>query len=138
MLAPETVEEYLRRDGWHYERVPGSPVPTWRSGFRGQVAPFRFYVRLTESWLFFIISPFAIPSQEERVAAALFRRLLQLNQDMTLAKFSLDSDGDVVLTVEYPVEHLGYAEFRDALDVLAYYADRHYVEVINVAQARPA
>ena len=137
MLTPETVEEFLSRDGWHYERVEGGNVATWRSGFRGEVAPFRFYVRLTENWVFFIISPFVLPARNPASRSALYQKLLRLNQDMTLAKFALDSDEDVVLTVEFPTESIDYSEFKDALDVLAYYADRHYLEVLNLAQQQP-
>src|SRR5260370_35866288 len=137
MLAPETVEEFLRKDGWPLERVPDGTVPTWRSGFRGEVAPFRFYVRLTDNWVFFIIAPFVLPAKKESSAAALYRRLLRLNQDMTLAKFALDNDEDVVLTVEFPTESIDYSEFKAALDLLSYYADRHYLEVLNLAQQEP-
>ena len=38
-------------------------------------------------------------------------------------------DLDVVLSVEYPSEELDRSEFDDALDVLSYYADRHYDEL---------
>src|SRR5437773_12161449 len=106
MLSPDTVEEFLSRDGWHFERVSDGNVPTWRSGFRGEVAPFRFYVRLTENWIFFIISPFVLPPRSATSCSALYRRLLEINQDMTLAKFALDNDDDIVLTVEFPTESL--------------------------------
>jgi hypothetical protein len=132
MPDPESIEEYLRRDGWHFERVEG-PIPTWRSGFRGDVASFRFYVRLTENWIFFIIDPFVLRARSE-TAHAVHERLLQLNRDMTYAKFALDSDDDVVLTVECPTRNLDYGAFKDALDFLSYYADRHYLEILNLAQ----
>jgi hypothetical protein len=135
-MSPETVEDFLQRDGWYFERVPDGNVPTWRSGFRGEVAPFRFYVRLTDNWVFFIISPFVLTGKAA-ATPELYRRLLRLNQDMTLAKFALDNDEDVVLTVEFPTESIDYSEFKDALDVLAYYADRHYLEVLNLAQQEP-
>jgi len=138
MLSPDTVEEFLARDGWHFERVTDGNVPTWRSGFRGEVAPFRFYVRLTDNWVFFIINPFVLPAKTPEGAQALHKRLLRLNQDMTLAKFALDQDDDVVLTVEFPTESIDYSEFKDALDVLSYYADRHYLEVLNLAQQERA
>jgi hypothetical protein len=35
--------------------------------------------------------------------------------------------------VELPVENLVFSEFKDALDALSYYADKHYVELINIA-----
>lgn len=134
MLTPETVEEYLHKDGWPFERVTDGNAPTWRSGFRGEVAPFRFYVRLTTNWVFFIVAPFVLQVKDEANGAGLYKRLLRLNQDMTLAKFALDRDEDVVLTVEFPTENIKYSEFKDALDVLSYYADRHYLEVLNLAQ----
>ena len=44
---------------------------------------------------------------------------------------------DVVLTVECPTRNMDYGEFKDALDFLSYYADRHYLEVLNLAQQGP-
>jgi hypothetical protein len=52
-----------------------------------------------------------------------------------MAKFSIDDDLDVVLSVEYPTQHLDRSEFDDALDVLSYYADRHYEELRKLAEA---
>jgi hypothetical protein len=48
---------------------------------------------------------------------------------MNMAKFTIDNDGDVVLTVELPRENLDYSEFSDALGALTYYADQSYPAV---------
>jgi len=42
----------------------------------------------------------------------------------------------VVLTVEMPTESLDYAAFADGLDALSYYADKHYLDALNLARIR--
>jgi hypothetical protein len=132
MLTPQGVEEFLARDGWPFERVDDH---TWRSGFRGDVNSFRFFVRLTENWIFFTIVPFVVAPKQEGAALKMYRHLLRLNREINMAKFAIDDDSDVVLTVELPTENLDESEFKDALDALSYYADRHYLDVLNLAQA---
>jgi len=51
-----------------------------------------------------------------------------------MAKFSIDDDLDVVLSVEYPTAELDTSEFRDAVDVLTYYADRYHDELTGLAK----
>ena len=130
-LTATRVEEFLTKDGWPFERVDDH---TWRSGFRGDVNSFRFFVRLTDNWIFFTIVPFVVAPKNEECALQLYRHLLRLNREMNMAKFAIDDDADVVLTVELPTENLDESEFKDALDALSYYADRHYLEVLNLAQ----
>ena len=132
-LGRDQVEELLAKDGWPFERVDDA---TWRSGFRGDVNSFRFFVRLTENWIFFTIVPFVVAPKHESQALALYRHLLKLNREINMAKLAIDDDGDVVLTVELPTENLDESEFKDALDALSYYADKHYLEVLNLAQQK--
>ena len=133
MLTANRVEEFLKRDGWPYERVDDH---TWRSGFRGDVNSFRFFLRLTDNWVFFTIVPFVVAPRAAASAHELYRHLLKLNREINMAKFAIDDDSDVVLTVELPTENLEEAEFKDALDALSYYADKHYLEVLNMAHER--
>ena len=62
-------------------------------------------------------------------------RLLSLNREMNMAKFSVDEDGDVVLSVEYPLPDLDPSEVRDAVDVLSFYAEKYRAEVHEMAAA---
>jgi hypothetical protein len=133
MLTGKGVEEFMAKDGWPYERVDDN---TWRSGFRGDVNSFRFFVRLTDNWIFFTIVPFVVAPKNEASALGLYRHLLKLNREINMAKFAIDDDADVVLTVELPTENLDEGEFKDALDALSYYADRHYLDVLNLAQQK--
>src|SRR5262245_12446280 len=131
MVTGRIVEEFLAKDGWPFERIDEH---TWRSGFRGEVNSFRFFVRLTDNWIFFTIVPFVVAPRSDERALDLYGHLLRLNREMNMAKFAIDDDADVVLTVELPIESLDESEFKDALDALSYYADKHYLEVLNLAQ----
>ena len=130
-LDAETIHAVLEAGGWPCDRISDD---TWRSHFRGRHASFPFYVRVDpKGYVCFAIVPFVKSPEDPSRAAALYDRLLELNQSLLMAKFSIDDDLDVVLSVEYPSEELDRSEFDDALDVLSYYADRHYDELRSLA-----
>jgi hypothetical protein len=130
-LDPATIHAVLEAGGWPCDRISDD---TWRSHFRGRHASFPFYVRVDpEGYVCFAIVPFVKSPEDHARAAELYRRLLELNQSLLMAKFSIDDDLDVVLSVEYPTVELDRSEFDDALDVLSYYADRHYDELRTLA-----
>lgn len=121
------VSTLLERGGWPCERVADG---LWRSLFQGRVASFPFFVRVDPAgWVNFAIVPFLKSPAEPPRATRLYARILQLNHQLLMAKFSIDDDLDVVLSVEYPTRELDESEFVDALDVLSYYAERHYDEL---------
>jgi hypothetical protein len=62
------------------------------------------------------------------------KRLLKLNREINMAKFSIDEDGDVVLSVEYRIENLDESEVRDAVDVLVVYAEKYHAEVLSLTE----
>lgn len=126
-LDPETIRTILEEGGWPCDRINED---TWRSHFRGKCASFPFFVRIDPAgYVCFAIVPFLKSPEDQERSAKLYDRLLELNQSLLMAKFSIDDDLDVVLSVEYPSEQLDRSEFDDALDVLSYYADRHYDEL---------
>ncbi|CAG0967142.1 hypothetical protein ARNL5_01367 [Anaerolineae bacterium] len=130
-LDAETVPAILEEGGWPCDRIADD---TWRSHFRGRHASFPFYVRIDPTgFLCFAIVPFVRTPEDQPKAEKLYDRLLTLNQSLLMAKFSIDDDLDVVLSVEYPSSDLDRSEFDDALDVLSYYADRHYEELRALA-----
>ena len=126
-LGPDTLRSLLEEGGWPCDRISDD---TWRSHFRGRNGSFPFYVRLDpQGYVCFVIVPFVKTPEDAQQSASLYRRLLELNQSLLMAKFSIDDALDVVLSVEYPSGELDRSEFDDALDVLSYYADRHYDEL---------
>ncbi|MFZ5916219.1 MAG: YbjN domain-containing protein [Chloroflexota bacterium] len=134
-ISPATIDSYFGQYEWSYER---SGDDVWLTGFRGDISNFRIFVKLTEHWVYFTIAPFVVAPKDEACARRLNWHLLRLNRDINMAKFCLDGDGDVVLTVELPTEGLDYSEFADALGALSHYADDTYLEVLNLAQSPKA
>ena len=131
--TPEIIDGFFEQYGWSYDRDPDSS--DWTTGFRGDVSSFRIFVKLTDNWIYFTIIPFVVGAKEPECAHRLHWHLLRLNREINMAKFCLDSDDDVVLTVELPCENFDYGEFSDALGALCYYADDTYVEMLNIAQS---
>lgn len=131
-ITPETIDGYFEQYGWTFSHEEGSS--DWNTGFRGDVHSFRIFVRLTDNWVYFTIIPFIVGPKNPECKQRLYWHLLRLNRDVNMAKFALDEDDDVLLTVELPCESLDYSEFSDALGALCYYADDTYVEMLNIAQ----
>ena len=128
----DEVRACLENDGWPVELV--SEV-TMRSRFRSGDRIFPVYVHLEPDYATFAVIPFArLPDDES--GDVLADRLLFLNREMNLAKFSVDEDGDVILSVEYPLADLDPSEVRDAIDVLSFYAEKYRAEV-QAATALP-
>ncbi len=130
MIEAKTIESYFGRYGWSVEKV-GEKV--WRTAFRGDVAVYPLYLRLTGGFIFIAISPFVLTGaieQQERFYWA----LLRYNREMDMAKFAVDADGDVVLAIELPAQGFDYGAFEEALDLLCQYADLSYLELLNLAQ----
>jgi hypothetical protein len=130
-ITRETIDEFFERYGWTSNSEDGE---IWRTGFQGDVSSFNILIRLTEDWLFFLILPFVVAPTNMVCRWRLHHYLLRVNQLMSMAKFYVDSDGDVGLAVELPTENLDYSEFADALNALSYYADKYYLEALNIAQ----
>jgi hypothetical protein len=130
-IDSETVESLLRAGGWPFERIGDA---TWRSRAKGMGGSFPFLIHLDgKGFLNFAVVPFASSPESKEAGARLYRRLLELNHSLLMAKFSIDDDLDVVLSVEYPTAELDASEFRDAVDVLTYYADRYHDELVTLA-----
>ena len=127
-LIPSELEELLHKEGYPIERLEDG---TWCSAFEANHGVQRFFVRLTDTWIFFTIAPYLGPPRSAVRRLKVYQRLLELNREMNLAKFALDPDGDVVLTVEFPTLHLDPAEAEAALSILTYYADRFRDELLS-------
>jgi hypothetical protein len=124
------IKQCLEREGWPVEVMSEA---TMRSRFQGSVRSFQLFVHLEPPYVTFAVIPFVRLPQEPEVVDDVARRLLRLNREINMAKFSVDEDGDVVLSVEYRLEHLDPSEVRDAVDVLSFYAEKHHAEVQQLA-----
>lgn len=131
-ITPARIHEFFATYGWQYEF--DQETTAWHTGFRGDISNFNIFVHLTENWIYFSITPFVNAPTHPGCIAKLHQYLLRLNHLINLAKFGIDAEGDVVLTVELPTENLVYSEFADGLNALSFYADDFYRNILNVAQ----
>jgi hypothetical protein len=128
-MTGSELEALLEDDKWPFEKLDAN---TWRSGFRSEGKdPFRFFLRMTQNWLVLTIVPFVVAPADDADSLALFRRMLELNREITLAKLALDKR-DVILTVELPLENLQPSQLKDGLDALVYYANLHHTELSSL------
>lgn len=120
------VEGHLQKLGWPVISLsPG----TWRSSFRGNSGVFPLVIQVDDGWCKLLVLPIVrLPGDVDK-AEKLYLRLLKLNGELLLARFSLDEDGDVILSVELPLSDLDASEIKDSLDVLSVYAERYQSEL---------
>lgn len=131
-LSPAGVENLLREGGWPCQQLQED---TWQSRFQGRSGDFTFFVRVDpKGYVAVAIVPFVKSPKLQRKAKALYQKLLELNQLVLMAKYSIDDDLDVVLSVEYPTSELDRSEFHDAINSLAYYADAHFPVVSDLCK----
>jgi hypothetical protein len=133
--TPEIIDGFFKEYGWTYTRrdEPEKQMWTWDTGFRGDVQSFSMFVRLTEFWVYFTISPFVVKPKNPDCTVKLHKFLLRANYDVNVGKFALDEKEDIVLTVEMPNENLDYSEFRDGINIVCHYADKYIVDALNLA-----
>ena len=126
----DEIRGVLEAQGWPVERLSESTI---RSRFRSKDRIFPLFVHLEPLFVTFAVIPFARLPEDPDAAESLMTRLLKLNREINLAKYSVDDDGDIILSVEYRIEHLDPSEIRDAVDVLSFYADKHHEDVNKLA-----
>lgn len=136
----EQVVAYMTAQGWPIDRLGDN---AFRSSFRvldadDEAEDKRAYTVLgqVESTYFVLLAlPLARLSTDENVSEQLMERLLELNEQILFAKFSVDEDADVILSVEIPVADMSESQLQDALDVLAYYTNEYGRELQKMAEA---
>jgi hypothetical protein len=121
------VRACLEKDGWPIEEVSETTI---RSRFRSGDRIFPVFIHLEPEYVTFAVIPFVKLPKDLESEQVVAERLLRLNRDMNMARFSVDEDGDVVLSVEYRLAELDPSEVRDAVDVLSFYAEKYRAEVL--------
>lgn len=112
-----TLENYITRYGWAYERYDGVVVAVVRAA----AGEFPVAFQLAPPWLR-LSAPALAPGANR--SNEYYANLLRLNERARLARFALDEGGDVTLCVDlYTTPPPTFEQFSLALDVLVYYAD---------------
>jgi len=129
-MTLDEIRAVLEAQGWPVERLSDT---TLRSRFRSKDRIFPLFVHLEPLFVTFAVIPFARLPEDPDTADELMTQLLRLNREINLAKYSVDDDGDIILSAEYRIEHLDPSEIRDAVDVLSFYADKHHEDVMKLS-----
>lgn len=123
-----TLEHYLTRYGWTYEKHGDVIV----SGMETAVAQFLVTFQFSPPWLR-ISLPIYAPGQAR--SAVFYARLLQLNDTTRLARFTLTEQGHVALSADiYCEPTLAYALFELNLDIITYIAETAFPQVMGEGQ----
>lgn len=120
------LRAFLESAGWPLDELSQT---TMRSRFRVGDRVFHIFIHVEPRHVIFAVIPYAHMPDDQNDADVLAERLLRYNREMNMAKFSVDEDGDVVLSVEYRIDDLDPSEVRDALDVLTFHAEKYRGEV---------
>jgi uncharacterized membrane protein YgcG len=126
--TPEQIEDYFKQLDWPFVK---KEEKLWDSGYNGNNLRFRFYVRLTDNWLYVTwLFPIAI---QESCRANIYEHTLRMCYTMNGAKVMLDNDNDLTLTVEYPAPNLQVEEFESALRGVCWNVDQFFLEMTKLA-----
>jgi uncharacterized membrane protein YgcG len=126
--TPEQIEEYFKELDWPFIRKEGN---LWDTGYNGNNYRFRFFVRLTDSWLYVTwLFPVAI---HDDCRNNIYDHCLRMSYTMNGAKVMLDGDNDLTLTVEYPADNIQVAEYESALRNVCWNVDRFFLELTKLA-----
>lgn len=131
-VQSDDFADFFQTYGWRFERRSDG---VYRTGFEGDAGSQEIWIRVSEAWVYFTINPFLSAPEGEEHGRQVLELLLRANFDVNLAKFAVDEDGDVLLTVELPREGFAYSHFADALTALSHYAD-HWREPFELAAGR--
>jgi hypothetical protein len=132
-LTPEQIEQFFDQREMPYTRAEDDLL--WYAEIAAGEEQSEFFVNLNEEegWVYFTINPF-VPTPDPDCLDNLSRHLVRLNYDVTMAKFVLDDEDDVAITVEFPAEGFVYTHFVAAIDALSNAASENYDELLNLSQ----
>lgn len=130
-LTDDGIKHVLAGEGYEVRRIAEL---TYRGQLRAGERHLNFHLRVDPAgYVICAIVPFLKSPEDASHAHRLYLRMMSLNQQLMMAKLSIDDDLDVVLSVEYPSAELDDSELADAVRILAYYADQHSDELTELA-----
>ncbi len=131
-LTDDGIKHVLAGEGYEVRRIAEL---TYRGQLRAGHRTLTFHIHVDPAgYVTCAVIPFLRSPEDAALAHRLYQRMMALNQQLMMAKLSIDDDLDVVLSVEYPSATLDDSELADAIRVLAYYADQHIDELTEIAE----
>lgn len=130
-IADTEIPQILAGLGWE-PRILGNR--TWRCTIQTAAGRVRLVVRYAGEWLYLSILPFfegddIKPWGAGKYPSGFLGRLLAVNRNLTLVKFALDDEGDIVLRADLPTESLQKSEIETAATLLVRTTEQYRVPV---------
>jgi hypothetical protein len=104
--------------------------------FGGQFRDWRIRAYLHNGWLVMHAFVMRVPAAGA-ARAQLFERMLEVNDDMSVAKFSKYKDM-LTLDLEYREEHINAESLRNLLGLMHSLCEQHYTELFRIASGENA
>ncbi|MDA3863650.1 MAG: hypothetical protein PF689_07235 [Deltaproteobacteria bacterium] len=101
--------------------------------FEGEANTYKLKCNWEEEYLNFFITPFATSARSEQCFSSLSKYLIKANSNMEWVYFSIRSDGVPELNSYLPLAGLSEQTIERVLAYLLYYGDKHYFNVLNLA-----
>jgi hypothetical protein len=116
-VTVETVEEYLRRYGWSFQKPQADLLIT---NFVNDEKGFLVVIQIADPWIRLSIPAYlsALDSAHERLVV----EVLKQNLSTRMARFFLDENMQIGLCVDLYSPELRYADFELGLDTLTHFA----------------
>ena len=124
----QLLDSFLEQYDWISKR---DREDRWLTGWEGEDRSYPLAIQLSDTWISFQVSPFLKLGLDWESWPEISHFLLELNHLSHMAKLSIDSQGDIHLSLEVFTSSIDYDKFCDTLGVLAYYADFFYNEILN-------
>ena len=130
MIEADQVEEYLKELPWLWSRLPESE--SWLIVLENDKGKFHLTVDLESEWVVFQINPLIEDITKEAIARLAFH-LCRLNQDIICARFAIDEELDISLTLELMRNGLVEDNFYQAINTLDYYLEMNFEELVKIS-----
>jgi hypothetical protein len=124
----DRMTAYFDNAGWGFERLA---LDAFRTGFEGENGNYMMLIRVTEFWIVFSINPY-LKRREWDWGSCALEMLASLNEKIPLAKFGIDDDNDISLTVDFPAQDFVETHFRRAILTLGGCADQLIVPLLQI------
>lgn len=139
-MAEHSITRYLRMlepEGWSYQQGPGENPFWWRAVAKTRRSKLEVFLSLNPDCL--TVQAPVVVTPNEFCAAALWRYLLRLNNEMRVVKFSLDGEDKIYLSAEVALA-VGsgptFADVKAVLTALKTYYDQFHREIELLATNR--
>lgn len=137
-FSPVTIASYflaIKHLNWKIKKQENNH---WHLGYKGNDRQFEVFLSFNSFWAYFqmplLSEVHGLDLQTSSYREALYRYLLELNDQVYWVKFGLDKDGQILLLLDIPIEMFDLERFRWAIRTLARYANDFSYEIQIIAK----